>query len=697
MKNKYAAYTPVEMEELFSNYLIDSWSYSKVSTFSRNEKEFEKTYIYREPSRRSASSVAGNAYHAAIELFFMEWGKGHETGIVEMETVAFAYIEDIPACDWKLQKTTPTVESCKIKATKSAAALIRNFYTERELYTGEIAEVFDVETRVAEWLVVNGVDIPLPCHAVIDLVIHTRDGKNVIIDHKSKTKYTDEEETALIRGKQAITYALAYEAGSGIRIDEVWFVENKETQNSDGSPQMRLSVLILDADNRKLYEALLYEPLKRMIEAVSDPDYVYTVNDADNFCDRAELYRFWAKTLIAEVDDFDLPEEKKELIARRQKKIRDASRAMITPKVITRFRDNAAAFIRYDLSLSDMTNPEKISHVLRSFGIIANVAHEITGYSSTSYLLEVTAGTKIAGIAKYRLDIANALNVPSVRIGDNLMVYQGRSYLVIESPQKGHETLYWDKKYLEEEKIPLGKDNFGNLVVWDLNNHSTPHMLICGATGSGKSVSIISTINYAVEAGIDHIVIFDPKYEFIRYRREGIEVYNDIQEIESEMKRLVDDMQQRAKSGNTGKKTLVIFDEFADAVSSARSGTELDIKEMVQVGTRKVPFGFPEPKMELRTVGREKSLEENLKMLLQKGRSLGFRIIAATQRASVNVITGDAKVNFPVIICFRVPKEVDSKVVIEEAGAETLNGMGDGLIKSPEYFGVVRFQGFYKK
>ena len=83
-------------------------------------------------------------------------------------------------------------------------------------------------------------------------------------------------------------------------------------------------------------------------------------------------------------------------------------------------------------------------------------------------------------------------------------------------------------------------------------------------------------------------------------------------------------------------------------------------------------------------------------MLLQKGRSLGFRIIAATQRASANVITGDAKVNFPVLVCFRVPKEIDSKVVLDEPGAETLNGKGDGLIKSPEYFGLVRFQGFYK-
>lgn len=83
-------------------------------------------------------------------------------------------------------------------------------------------------------------------------------------------------------------------------------------------------------------------------------------------------------------------------------------------------------------------------------------------------------------------------------------------------------------------------------------------------------------------------------------------------------------------------------------------------------------------------------------MLLQKGRSLGYRIVAATQRASTKVITGDAKVNFPVQVCFRVPKAIDSKVVLDEEGAETLAGRGDALIKSPEYFGAVRFQGFYK-
>jgi DNA segregation ATPase FtsK/SpoIIIE-like protein len=123
---------------------------------------------------------------------------------------------------------------------------------------------------------------------------------------------------------------------------------------------------------------------------------------------------------------------------------------------------------------------------------------------------------------------------------------------------------------------------------------------------------------------------------------------------------------------------------------------------MVQVGTyapKKGMMGMLEPgapKMQLQTTGELKSLEENLKILLQKGRSCGFRIMAATQRASVKVITGDAKVNFPVQICFRVPKEADSRVVIDESGAEALSGRGDGLMKSPEYTDVVRFQSFYK-
>lgn len=678
--NKYAHLSNEELEEHFSQFLIDSWSYSAVATFARNEKEFERRYIYREPSRRSPTTIAGTAYHAALETFFMNLADGIVTPIADMQSAAYAIIDDVEAHKWKLGKKTPSVEDCITAATKTANTLIDNFCKEQSIYTDNLANVVAVEQKIITWVIVNGVDIPLPCHAQIDLVIELTDGRRVIVDHKTKSAYTDESELAYTGAKQAIVYALVWEVTHpDMPVDEVWYIENKHSHNKDKSPQLRRLAITLDADTRRLYEAILYEPLRRMITATQDPDYLYTINDADPMADRAELYDFWARTLMADINDFIyLPEKKKKLVARRRNKVRDASAASISPRVIKTFRENAATFISYELR-DDMTPQEKIEHTLRMFNIMVQVPHVFGAYSSVSYLLEIGAGVMIKNIAAHALDIANALDVPSVRVLPNLTVYNGKSYLCVEAPHRSNETLLWHAQYLDGFKLPLGLDNFGNTIFWDLYNHSTPHMLVCGATGSGKSVCIKSTIEYARLAGIDRIIVFDPKYEFIRtLQGNDIEVIAEIEEIELRMKVLVDEMQARAKTGESSM-TMIVFDEFADAVASARSGKELDIKDAAG-----------------KFIGREKSLEENLKMILQKGRSLGYRVIAATQRASTKVITGDAKVNFPVQVCFRVPKAVDSKVVLDEEGAETLAGRGDGLIKSPEYFGTKRFQGFYK-
>ena len=668
--NQYAKFTREQMEEHLAFYLLDSWSYSKVSCFARNEKAFEKEYIYCEKGHRSATSIAGNAYHKALEFFFAQMNGGHETpSIIDAQQIAYAYIDEVPVADWKLQKTTPTIEEAKQKAVKNVTAALQNFYGEISVYTEDIAEVLGVEERFEEWLVVNGVDVPLPCHSEIDLIVKTKDGKVAIIDHKMKSAYSDEEEVALVHGKQAICYVLQYEsAHPDVRVDEVRFLENKISANKDKSPQVKKFTLEMTDDTRRLYEALLYEPLRRMIEAVSDPDYIYTVNDSDNLSDKAELYEFWTRTLIAEVDDFNIPEGKKSLIAQRQRKIKDASLASIDPRVITSFRKNAASFITFDYSKSNMTNSEKIEHSLRTFGMLVKVAHEIKGFSSDTYLLECGAGVKISNIDKYRLDIAAALNVPNVRISRTLVAYQDRTYLAIEANKKRTEDLLWDTKHLDGKKIPIGMDNFRNVIYWNLNNHSTPHMLICGATGSGKSVSIRSTIEYAKAAGIGIIKVVDPKYEFCDI--EGVEVYNDIEEIEQMMMEEVAHMQSSAKVKGPKPIRLLIIDEFGDAIAQARSGKAL---------------------------GDDKSLEENLRILAQKGRALGYRIVAATQRASTKIITGDTKVNFPVQVCFRVPKAIDSTVVIDEEGAESLAGLGDGLLRSPEYLNTVRFQGFYYK
>lgn len=691
--NKYSGYTPDEMEELLSGYLIDSWSYSKVSTFSRNEKAFEKNFVYLESDKRSVSSIAGNAYHEALQTFFLGFGAGaKKPDLVELTQVAYDYIDDVDANAWKLTDSLPTIDQAREKCISTANALIQNFCAEYQTYTDHIAEVLSVEVKDSAMVVCNGVDIPLPFHYIADLIIRTKDNKTVIIDHKSKAAYTGDDEVALVHGQQAIAYVLGYEQSvdDGSRhVDEVWFIENKYSKNKDKSAQLRLQRFVMDEDSRKLHEYYLYQPLRRMIEAVADPDYVYTINASDNLADKAELYEFSARTLIAEVDDFpNIPESKKPLIEKRLRKIKDSSIAMISPRVIRQFRKNAASFITFDYSHSNMTNKEKIEHKFRTFGKQVQVAHEIEGFSCNTYLCEVAAGIPIDSLKSYAKDIAYALDVPSIRIAQDLVVHEGRSYLSIEVSKVRTEILAWDASLLQGHSIPIGLDNFKKPVVWNLDSHSTPHMLVCGATGSGKSVMLRSTIEYAMKTGA-RIIVMDPKFEY-QSLSDRCEVISDIADIEKRMKELVAEMQGR--KGAQGKLTLIVFDEFADAVQSARSGKELDIKKEEVVGAYK----DGRPKIQTVVVGREKSLEENLQMLLQKGRSLGYRIMAATQRASAKVITGDAKVNFPCVCCFRVPKAVDSKVVIDEDGAQALAGGGDGLFKSPEYMDrLVRFQGFF--
>lgn len=651
-----------ELQLLDSLFLISSWSYSKITQFARNQKGFEMLYIYNYRAKASATTIAGQAYHYALEMFFKNKKEGVELSIIELETLAFNHIDEQPALEWKLQKTTPTVEESKKKANEVAVKLIANFYKEIDVYLEEIDEILEVEIFFSEFLTINGVDIPVRCNGKIDLVVRTTSGKIVIIDHKSKASYTDEKEIALTTGKQGIIYVKAYESLKGIKADEVWFFENKYSANKDKSPQIQLSKIEMTDDVCRLYESYVYSPLKAVLKAVTDPDWDYMINDSDNFLDLAELYAFDAKTKIGEIEEFDFEESKRELIEMRTKKIKDASLASINPTVIKTFIKNASKFIQYDMSNTDMTQEQKIEHVLRSFGMQVAVSHIFDGFSSNTYLLEIGAGVKVGAVQKYKLDIANQLNVANVRIPNNLTVYEGKSYLQIETSKKRTKDLLWDKAELNGFKIPLGKDNMGITLYWDLESNSAVHHLVAGSSGAGKSVYINSIMHYAIEAGVKEIYCCDPKMEFEEMRKHGVDVYNDIEDIEAMMELLVQKMEEKVKSKNKSK-VLIVFDEFADAVASA---------------------------------GKKSELSNNLKRILQKGRSSGFRVLAATQRASVKVLEGDMKVNMPVVTCLRVPKAIDSKVMLGEDGAELLSGSGDCLFISPDYLGTQRFQAFYK-
>lgn len=672
--SRYEGLTGEALEKHLSGYLVDSWSYSSISTFARNEKAFERRYIYREEDRSSPGTVSGSAYHKALELRFNAMMNGeHIPELPELQCEAFTFIEQWPANRWKLGVKTPTVEQCIIDAEKTVTFLLESFEKESNIYTDGIAKVLGVEERMEAWLTVNGVDIPLPCHGVADFIVEDTAGDIEIIDHKTRNAFTDEAAIALCFGKQAIVYVLLYEAlHPGKKVARVSFYENKRSKNRDGSPQIRRHVITMDENTRALYESMLYEPVKRMVRAVSDPDYIYTVNDGDTTADKAELYDFWTRTMICETDEFpNIPDNKKDQIRKRQRKIKESSAAFVSPKAITEFRKNAAAFIALDYSNTNMTPEEKIENVLRTFGMPVHVEHTISGYSCDTYLLQVGAGVKVANIYKYRLDIANALDVPSVRMGAQLTVYEGKSYLAVEVSKKRTEDLPWSDTLFQPETglIPLGLDNYRRPIYWDLGDHSSPHMLVCGATGSGKSVFLRCTLDYLLMAGFTDITIVDPKYEFGAYEAKGCKVITEICNAENEIAFMVQQMQRRAATRTKGNSILLI-DEVADAIDQSRKGRQLD--------------------------PAEKSLEENIRMLAQKGRSLGYHIIMATQRASAKIINGDTKVNFPVQVCFRMPKAIDSKVVLDSEGAETLSGQGDGLIRSPQLNDLVRFQGFYK-
>lgn len=690
----YATLGPDEMNELQSRFLISGWSYSKVASFARNEKAFEMSYIYGIHGKSSATTVAGSAYHEALKYFFDRLKEdGEQPDLVTLEQVVFDYIEKTPANYWKMQKTAPTVEDCITKSAKTSVQLVHNFLKEDGVYLDDIEEILEVEVYCSEFLTINGVDIPLPCNGKIDLVVRTKSGKVAVIDHKSKASFTPEDELALSIGVQAITYVNLYEQRTGATVDEVWFVENKYSANKDKSSQLNAYKVQVDDNTRKLYESLLYEPVKRLVQAVSDPDYVYIINNSDTLVDKAELYEFWCRTMISEIDDFNVEESKRELVAKRLKKVKDSSQTFITPTIIKNFKQYASQFISYDLSTKDMTLQQKIEHVLRSFGIVVNVAHSFEGYSSTTFLLEFSAGVKISSIFSKRLDIANALDVSNVRIANELAVYEGKSYVALDFVKKSNEVLLYDEKFIEGNKIPLGKDNYDKVIYWDLDNQSTPHALVCGATGSGKSVLVKNIIEAGLFIKYDSIIILDPKFEFVHHygNIKGVEVYNDIEDIEAAAALQVEYVNKLVKEGKKAR-TLIVFDEFADAFANSRKGKELDVLHSVHDGN----YANGNPKFKTKITGKEASLEDNLRIILQKGRSSGFRVVAATQRASAKIITGDAKVNFPVQICFRVPKETDSRVVLDEAGAESLAGKGDGLIKSPEYPDTVRFQAFFK-
>ena len=292
---------------------------------------------------------------------------------------------------------------------------------------------------------------------------------------------------------------------------------------------------------------------------------------------------------------------------------------------------------------------------LADFRIKADVVNYSPGPVITRFELNLAPGVKAARISNLSRDLARSLSTVAVRVVE---VIPGKPYVGLELPNKKRQTVYL-REVLDNAKfrdnpspltVVLGKDIAGDPVVADLAK--MPHLLVAGTTGSGKSVGVnamILSMLYKAQPEDVRFIMIDPKML-------ELSVYEGIPHLLTEV---VTDMKDAANALRWPY-IVVLVDEFADLMM---------------------------------TVG--KKVEELIARLAQKARAAGIHLVLATQRPSVDVITGLIKANIPTRIAFTVSSKIDSRTILDQGGAESLLGMGDMLYSGPNSTTPVRVHGAF--
>ncbi|ELY2255915.1 DNA translocase FtsK [Salmonella enterica] len=350
---------------------------------------------------------------------------------------------------------------------------------------------------------------------------------------------------------------------------------------------------------------------------------------------------------------------------------------------------------------------------LADFRIKADVVNYSPGPVITRFELNLAPGVKAARISNLSRDLARSLSTVAVRVVE---VIPGKPYVGLELPNKKRQTVYLrevlDNAKFRENPSPLtvvlGKDIEGDPVVADLAK--MPHLLVAGTTGSGKSVGVnamILSMLYKAQPEDVRFIMIDPKMlELSVY--EGIphlltEVVTDMKDAANALRWSVNEMERRYKLMSAlGVRNLAGYNEkIAEAARMGRPipdpywkpGDSMDVQHPV---LEKLPYivvlvdEFADLMM---TVG--KKVEELIARLAQKARAAGIHLVLATQRPSVDVITGLIKANIPTRIAFTVSSKIDSRTILDQGGAESLLGMGDMLYSGPNSTMPVRVHGAF--
>ena len=377
---------------------------------------------------------------------------------------------------------------------------------------------------------------------------------------------------------------------------------------------------------------------------------------------------------------------------------------LLTPPPTTRIEVDHAA-------LNAMS--EQIEKSLSDYRVKARVVDYLPGPVITRFEIELAPGIKAARISTLDRDLARSLSMPSVRVVE---VIPGKPYVGIELPNQNRQTVYFrevlDSPQFKDAQSPLtvvlGKDIAGQSVVADLAK--MPHLLVAGTTGSGKSVGVnamILSILYKSQPEDVRFIMIDPKMlELSIY--EGIphlltQVVTDMKDAANALNWCVNEMERRYRLMSAlGVRNIAGFNEkiklaeemerpIPDPLWKPTDSMDLEMPTL-----EKLPYivvMVDEFADLIMAVG--KKVEELIARLAQKARAAGIHLVLATQRPSVDVITGLIKANIPTRIAFTVSSKIDSRTILDQMGAESLLGMGDMLYLAPNSSIPIRVHGAF--
>ena len=660
---------------------VDHLSYSALVTFLRNQVEFQKRYIakvYDNPS--SPSMVVGKAFHKALEIYY----KGGT-----FDEAAAAGLDEINSTsDYEID----------YGKTGSREKMIKEFNDSLNIYFEEAPkfEVLDAEKRLEAEI------SKVPMVGIIDLIIKgSSEDKIKLKDYKTVSFYSSatndpldpeyqENYKYLLQGS---IYLVLAEKVLKKEIESVGFIEIKKTKNRDGSPQIRE----FEYSRNDLLEFL--PTTEKLITNVFD----YVNNDNAKF--------------FPNPSDILNGQESMEVLANIETGF-DKAKIKRKMNVAEKFSEKNTTV---DLLETDgETNENLIIKKFLEFGIGGAIGETFTGASVIRYTFRPNRGVAMKNIGSRADDLAIALQAKSVRV---LAPIYGTNLIGVEIPNPERKILNFDDSLLKKGtfEIPLGQDIFGKNHYGDLTK--MPHLLIAGQTGSGKSVMlnvILESLTKQLSKDELQLVLIDPKQVELGFYENDEHllkpIITDATHAQQTLNELVNEMESRYKTlrkagvrkidDYKGKmpRIICVIDEFADLMMSSSNDLDsLDMREFTRLVNSGLAFsstGKVTQKM-LKTALSSASktgtpnAETSIIRIAQKARAVGIHLILATQRPSADVVTGLIKANIPTKIAFSVTNSLNSKIILDETGAEMLTGNGDMLYQDPRANHLERLQGFY--